>query len=612
MKQKKIKLKDSTLLKHALSGTRRYFLVGCVAVLFAVVTSYILPLALSFVTDYVLQGNDTQLLWFFKDLAARYSSEFLLQKSWILVLAIIAVAIINAAFSFLRQRSAAFAAEGMARNMRNELYSHLQDVPYDYHKHASAGDIVQRCSSDVDMIRRFVATQLLEILRVALMVVVSVVIMLQISARMTLITVCLLPVLLLVSYIFFTLVTKHFLRSDEAEGHLMTVLQENLSGARTVRAFGQQSSEREKFREINEEYKQINIKLSRIMGFFWGATDLAGSLQIVVAVVFGAYYAFTGMLTLGGFLIFSQFAVMLTFPVRQLGRILADFGKAKVSLGRLDEIINVPVEKEPGKALTPEIKGKIEFNDVHFCYADGYDDVLNGVNFKVEPGQTVAILGSTGSGKTSLVHLLQRLYECTAGEILIDGVNVNDIERHHLRRNIGMVLQEPFLYSRTILENLRITDPEAPEELVYESARIAAVHDVITKFDKGYDTVVGERGVTLSGGQKQRVAIARMLMQNAPILVFDDSMSSVDTETDSAIRAALRRRRKDVTTILISHRITTLSEADFIVVLEDGVVTQMGSHEQLLKQDGLYKRIADVQELSEESLLAEAKKEGEA
>jgi ATP-binding cassette subfamily B protein len=262
------------------------------------------------------------------------------------------------------------------------------------------------------------------------------------------------------------------------------------------------------------------------------------------------------------------------------------------------------VEVEPGLALEPEIRGHIQFKNVCFGY-DRYDDVLRDISFSVQPGQTVAILGATGSGKTSLVQLLQRLYPVTAGEIIIDGVNINDIARGHLRRNIGIVLQEPFLYSRTIKENIRIARPQAPDEDVYKMARVAAVHDVIQSFENGYDTVVGERGITLSGGQRQRVAIARMLMQKAPILIFDDSLSAVDTETDAAIRAALRMRRENTATFIISHRITTLCEADTILVLEKGRLVQQGTHQELLEQEGLYRRIAEIQNALEDELHTE-------
>ena len=309
----------------------------------------------------------------------------------------------------------------------------------------------------------------------------------------------------------------------------------------------------------------------------------------------GVIGVYRGTFTLGNVALFTTYVAMLTWPVRQLGRILADMGKAGVSLGRLDEILSAPVEQEPGKALAPSLSGDIVFDNVCFGY-ERYNDVLDGVSFTAKPGQTIAILGATGSGKTSLVQLLQRLYPRTAGSITIAGTDVNDIEHGHLRRNIGIVLQEPFLYSRTIMENIRICAPCSTKDDVYCAARTASVHDVIENFEQGYDTLVGERGVTLSGGQQQRVAIARTLMQNAPILIFDDSMSAVDSETDAAIRRSLLALNQDGITFLISHRITTLREADNILVLEDGRITQQGTHAQLIGQQGLYRRIAEIQD----------------
>ena len=381
-------------------------------------------------------------------------------------------------------------------------------------------------------------------------------------------------------------------------------MQENLTGVRVVRAFGQQKDEIEKFDRCSRDFRDKTFHLSKMLAVYWGGSDAMGYLQIAISLMAGIIMAVKGEITLGNMLIFTTYTGMLTWPVRQLGRILADLGKASVSLGRIDEILSAPAEEEPGSALKSEIHGKVEFKHVCFGY-DRFDDVLSDISFTANPGETIAILGSTGSGKTSLVQLLQRLYTCTAGEIDIDGVNINDIEHGHLRKNIGIVLQEPFLYSRTIMENIRMIDPRMSEEQVHEAARIACVHDVIEGFENGYDTVVGERGVTLSGGQKQRVAIARMLMQNAPILIFDDSMSAVDTETDASIRAALKHRRESTTTFIISHRITTLCEADKILVLEHGKLVEQGTHEELIAKPGLYRRIARIQNALEEELKQE-------
>ena len=362
------------------------------------------------------------------------------------------------------------------------------------------------------------------------------------------------PLLAVFSFVYFRQVQAQFLQADQAEGALSTVIQENLTGMRVVRAFAQERAELDKFTRANQTYRGRVMHLNTLMGLYWGASDTLGYLQIALSLCCGVWFAAKGELTLGQVLLFTTYTSMLTFPMRQLGRILADLGKADVSLTRLEDILCAPQEAEPGRALTPAIDGSVEFRHVSFAYPDGGGEALHDVSFTVQPGQTVGILGSTGAGKSTLVQLLQRLYPVTDGQVLLSGVDVKDIQRHHLRRSVGLVLQEPFLYGRTIGENIAIARPDADTQEVYDAARTAAVHDVIESFKEGYGTVVGERGVTLSGGQKQRVAIARTLLQHAPITIFDDSLSAVDAETDAAIREALARGQSG-TMFLISHRV---------------------------------------------------------
>ncbi|PKM40397.1 MAG: ABC transporter ATP-binding protein [Firmicutes bacterium HGW-Firmicutes-9] len=584
------------LVRELLQGHRRYIVYATISVLFATAFSYAVPYVTSFTLDYVIQGITTStpkfLLPIVESLGGR---SYFVNSLFLCGIALFLFTGLNCIFTFTRRQNIAYASEGMAEKLRNRLYRHLEDVPYDYHKHASTGDLVQRCTSDVDTVRRFVHLQLMEIVRTFVMFGLAAVVMFSVNVKMTLISLAFLPFLTASSFVYFKYVQKYFTGSDEAEGALSTMLQENLTGVRVVRAFGQQKSEIDKFTKLNETYRVKTYKLIKLLGFYWGLSDSVGYIQIALSLCMGVIGVYRGTFTLGNVAMFTTYVAMLTWPVRQLGRILADMGKAGVSLGRLDEILSAPVEQEPGKALSPDLTGDIVFDNVCFGY-DRYNDVLDGVTFTVKPGQTVAILGATGSGKTSLVHLLQRLYPRTAGSITIAGTDVNDIEHGHLRRNIGIVLQEPFLYSRTIMENIRICAPCSTEDDVYCAARTASVHEVIETFEQGYETLVGERGVTLSGGQQQRVAIARTLMQNAPILIFDDSMSAVDSETDAAIRRSLLALNQSGITFLISHRITTLREADMILVLEEGRITQQGTHAELIRQAGLYRRIAEIQD----------------
>lgn len=593
------------IIKRMLKGHKLILILSVLFLSLGIAASYAGPMIIGFTVDYVIGNAESPLpAWvmsWIEGLGGRY---FLRSNLYLCALAIVVSTSITGLGAFLRRYLVTVATEGMTKKLRDDLYWQLQNVPYDYYKHVSTGDLVQRCTSDVDTIRRFISQQLLEIIRTLVMTVLAAWVLFSLNLSLAAISLSIMPLLTIMSYIYFKRVRRYYTEADEAEGVMSATIQENLTGVRVVRAFDQQQSELAKFTARNKDHRDKTYRLLRLNSSFWGASDGFAFMQIGLSLVVGVYFAVSRGITLGTLWIFFSYTRMLVWPLRGIGRVLADMGKAAVALGRIAEIFSHPLEEEPGLALEPEISGHIEFKNVCFGY-DEYDDVLKGISFSVKPGQTVAILGSTGSGKTSLVQLLQRLYTATAGEITIDGVNINDISRGHLRRNIGIVLQEPFLYSRSIRENIRIASPATADEEVHSVARVAAIHDVIQGFERGYETMVGERGVTLSGGQRQRVAIARMLMQRAPILIFDDSLSAVDTETDAAIRAALRVRRENTATFIISHRIVTLCEADNILVLERGRLVQQGTHQQLLEQEGLYRRIAEIQNMLADELQLE-------
>lgn len=573
--------------------------LACVVAIFctavAAGASYLTPLVVSFTVDSVIDTQPMKLPSGLLHLVEQWGGrEFLMANLWVCALAVLCVSAVNGLFTYLRGRYAAKMGEGISRSLRNRLFYCLSHAPYSWHKASQTGDLIQRCTSDVDTVRRFIQNQLIQVLRTISMAVVAISIMLPISAPLTVVAVCLLPILVIFSFVYSKGVQKHFTTVDEAEGALTTALQENLTGMRVVRAFARQKQELEKYTVLNKHFRKVSLKLNTLMALYWGMSDCIGYLQIALVLVSGVFMAASGQVTTGNVILFTSYAGMLTFPMRQLGRILADLVMADVALGRLEEILAAPQEQEPGKALRPAIQGNIDFEQVCFGYEDDHREVLHNINFSVKAGQTVGILGSTGAGKSTLVHLLQRLYLPTSGRILLDGTDIRDIESQYLRSNIGIVLQEPFLFSRTIGENISLANPQATPEEYCGAARTACIHDVITSFQDGYETMVGERGVTLSGGQKQRVAIARMLVQNTPVCIFDDSLSAVDAETDASIRTALAARNTG-TTFLISHRISTLRQADLILVLEKGHIVQQGTHDQLAQQEGLYRRICLIQ-----------------
>ncbi|HHY82500.1 MAG TPA: ABC transporter ATP-binding protein [Clostridiales bacterium] len=596
-------MKRMKILFSYMQGNRLVYIGAILCVIISAFAAMIPSLIIQFAVDSVIGGKDAQLPSFLHNLINRIGGMVFIRKNlWVLGLCLIAVYLFNFLFVFLRGKWSAKASESIAKRLRDRLFEHLQNLPYDYHVKAETGDLIQRCTSDVETIRRFLAVQLVEVGRALFMLTGALIIMLSLDVRMTLLSLIVVPLIFGFSLVFFMKVQKAFLQADEAEGRLSNTLQENLTGVRVVRAFGRQAFETEKFDSRNVEYRDLSYKLVRILAVYWAVSDSIALLQIGIVVVVGAFLAARGEITLGTLLVFFSYVNMLLWPIRQLGRILSDMGKTLVSVGRIQEILDQEEETQDPGCIMPPIAGDIVFDNVSFEYEKGRP-VLKNISFEVKQGQTIAILGPTGSGKSSLIHLLQRLYDYTEGSITIGGVELKKIDKKWLRRNIGVVLQEPFLFSKTIRENIGIAKRSVTDREIYEASRIAAVHTFVEDFEQGYETPVGERGVTLSGGQKQRVAIARTLIPDTSILIFDDSLSAVDTETDAAIRKELRKRSKDVTTFIISHRIATLSEADKILVLEDGRLVQSGTHDELINQPGLYQRIWSIQSSLEQELM---------
>ena len=588
-----------------------HFLWALIATIMMVIIGFLTPLLLSEIVDSILGSEPFTMPDFLMNpINALGGRDFLRQNLWIPALALILMNVVNGVFTFIKGRSSAIASENIARKLRNDLYRHLQHLPFAYHVKAQAGELIQRCTSDVDTIRRFLAVQVMEVVNTVLMVVIAMSILLPRSVPITLYSLILVPPLFCFATWFFKMVHKSFEVADEADGVLNAVLQESLSGVRVVRAFGQQEREVEKFDRVNNDLRKKNLRLNELLAIYWGGGDAISMTQTLLTLVVCIIYACNGWITVGTLIVFPSTLGMLLFPIRQLGRTLSDAGKAMVSMKRVQAILHEEAEPDEPNALKPDLHGDIVFDHVSFAYPDDNVPVLRDVSFTIPAGKTAAGPGGTGSGKSTMMYLLQRLYAPTSGKITIGGVDIQQIDRKYLRAHVGLILQEPFLYSKSIRENVGITAPEQEAERIEHAADIASASGFIAKADKGWETVVGERGVTLSGGQKQRIAIARTLLKDNNILIFDDSLSAVDTETDAQIRAALRHEQKDVTTLIISHRVTTLSQADLILVLENGQITQQGTHAELCSQPGLYQRINSIQNALEEELTQAKAAEG--
>lgn len=579
------KYRKLNLIRRFFDGSKGYFAAAVAASLAATVLNALTPQIFRFSIDSVLGGG-------------KYT--YLADHLWILSLLLIAVAALSGIAQYICRSNTAMAGENFAKNMRDALFAHVQKLPMDWHDQNQTGDIIQRCTSDVEVIRNFVVTQLLEVFRTVFLVVISFVMMLYMNVKLSLVVLAFVPVVVLYSAVFYRLIAKRFVDADEAEGELSTVVQENATGVRVVRAFGREKFEMDRFREKNEIFAKLWIRLGTLSGLYWGIGDLITGFQVVAVIVLGTIEAVHGTISVGEFIAFASYNTTLVWPIRGLGRILSDMSKAGVSFERVDYIIRAEEENYTGQGRK-EGTGRtdtfdIRFEHVNFSYESG-KEVLSDVDFSIPQGYTFGILGGTGSGKSTIVQLLTRLYELEDGQgrICIGGKDIREIPLEQLRSCIGMVLQEPFLYSRTIRENIAACAPGASIEEIRRAAETACVDESVMSFPDGYDTLVGERGVTLSGGQRQRVAIARMLLQKAPILVFDDSLSAVDSQTDSMIRKALSDDMEQATVILISHRITTLMGADQILVLNQGRVEEMGTHYELIKKQGIYRRIYDIQ-----------------
>lgn len=580
------------------------FLGAMISTVMIVLIGFATPVLLAETIDSVLGTAPSTLpAWVLQPIEALGGRAFLRENLWILGAVLVGLNLLNGVFTFFKGRLSAVASENIALTLREQLYSHLQRLPFSYHVKAATGDLIQRCTSDVDTIRRFLSVQIMEVVNTLLLVTLSLVILLGKNVSITLYSMILIPALFLFAMWFFGRVHKGFRVMDEAEGKMSAVLQENLTGVRVVRAFGQQQREVEKFDEASGDFRKKAKHLNDLLAIYWGGGDALSMLQSMITLLICVVYASRGEITVGTLIIFTTYVGQLLFPIRQLGRTLSDAGKSLISMERIQDILSEPAEPDEPNALKPDLHGDIVFDHVSFAY-DNEEPVLKDVSFTIPAGKTVAVLGGTGSGKSTLMYLMQRLYEPTSGTISIGGVPLNKIDRDYLRSHVGLILQEPFLYSKSIRDNVGIALKEPTMERVVDAARIACAEGFISKADQGWDTLVGERGVTLSGGQKQRVAIARTLLKDNHILIFDDSLSAVDTETDAQIRAALQNRAQGVTTLIISHRITTLSQADFILVLEDGKVADQGTHAELCARPGLYQRINNIQNVLEEELNA--------
>jgi len=593
-------------------GQRLLYVSAVLALVVSAALMYLPPLIRMWAIDHVIDNKPIAAPSMLLSVIDFFGGTSVLARNlWIAGLMMILATCISGLFTYYKGRWTAVTAEAVAKSVRERLYDHLQHLPAKYHDKADTGDTVQRCSSDVETVRSFLADSAVEVGRGVIQLAVGLPVMIWVNAKMAVASVILMPIIVGFSVVFFMLVRHKFRLSDEAEGAMTTVLEENLTGIRVVRAFGRGDFENRKFAARNAEYRRRWSGVVRVFAVFWSVSDGMCMMQIAIVTITGAWLLMAdwgkpGGLTVGGFIAYMTFVHLFMWPIRQLGRLLADFGKATVSMDRIFEILRQRRESncEADAASAPRMSGELAVE--HLTFAHDRHAVLNDVSFRIRQGETLALLGPSGSGKSTLVNLLLRLYDYDEGTIRLDGTELRELDRKHARAQFGAVLQETFLYSKTVRDNIRLGGHNPDDSRVAEAARMACVDETIREFDKGYDTLVGERGVTLSGGQRQRVALARAVLSDPPVLILDDALSAVDTRTESMILDALRGRRGRRTTLLIAHRLSTLMQADRILVLDGGRIVQDGTHEELLGREGLYRRLWNIQSSLEEDLRGEA------
>ncbi|MDA0871326.1 MAG: ABC transporter ATP-binding protein [Firmicutes bacterium] len=591
-------------------GLYHYILLAIVLLIFSRITYSMIPLFTQYVLKRLLEQpgiGDTEVynqvnlpeifIRFFES-----ANSFLNEILYVAII-LMSLQVVRFLFRFIELSIRGFVRHTMGQNLRLKIYEHIQKLPYKFHNNTDSGDLIQRSTSDIETSVNFLSRTLMDMIFLLSTLVFGAYQLYVLNGTLTIILLTIIPFVGVASVWYFRKNDKMYHDVEEAESKMMTVIQENLSSARIVRAFGNEAYEIEKLRIKNDHHRDMRLRTGKIVSKFWGTMDFIGISQYVLVIGLGIYFMNQNQMDAAQIAAALGLVGMLIWPIRGLGHILNDYAKALAASKRIYEILNLETEYVKNGTMTPEIKGHLVFEHVSFKFDDTENILFKDLSFEILPGETVAFIGRTGSGKSTLMNMLMRMYEYQSGHIYLDGVELRDIEKTYLRSHLGVVLQEPFLFSKTVYDNIAIANRKADRSKIMMAAQAASLEKDIKTFQQGYDTLVGEKGTTLSGGQKQRVAIARILVSEKPVLIFDDALSAVDTQTDLLIREALSKMNKKQTTLIITHRMTTAKEADKIIVIDQGFVQAVGNHEVLSKQAGLYQELWKIQGKLEEDFL---------
>ncbi|MER3404957.1 MAG: ABC transporter ATP-binding protein [Chloroflexota bacterium] len=576
-----------TILRRLFRYSLRYWqslALGYICLLVVTLFNLVVPRLLKEVIDRGLYGRD---------------GGFVLVAALLVIL----INVCKGVFAFGRVYFTEFVSQRVAYDLRNELYDRLQHLSFAYHDRAQTGEIMSRATSDVDQIRLFSGQGILHIINTVLLMALILVIMFSMHARLALLSLLIVPPLAFTAISYGTHIRPMFGRVQQQFAIVAAVLQENIAGVRVVKAFAREDYEIEKFRRENQLLIERNLRAMRAWAFVQPLFPFLTGLGTVLLLWSGGRDAINGEISVGTLVAFNSYLMMLAQPVRQLGWIINVVSRAVASGERIFEILDArsPVQEKPGAIALGRSKGHVVFEHVHFAYHSGLP-VLHDITFEARPGQVIGLVGATGSGKTTIVNLIPRFYDVTSGRVLVDGHDVRDVTLESLRRNIGIVLQDPFLFSASVAENIAYGRPDATMDEIIAAAKAAQAHDFIMRLEDGYNTHLGERGVNLSGGQRQRISIARALCMDPRILILDDATSSVDMETEHLIQQALKTLLEGRTTFIIAQRLTSVKDADLILVLDRGRIVERGTHDELVRRGGIYARIYALQLRDQEEL----------
>ena len=579
----------------ATKNSRLIYLFAMISMVISQMINALLPIILWSSVDSII-GDEPFKFKLIKKIVDLFGGKLYIRNHiYIIALFIVIISAIGGLFVFLKTVFANIATERIAKNLRDDIYTHLEFINYKYISKTSPGDIIQRSTSDIETIKRLLSLQFVEILSSISIFTFSLIIMFTLNVKVALICAFGCFIIGSVSYLFYSNVKKLFMKLDEAEAKLTHTVSENVSHIRVIKAFNREKFHYDLFKIDNENLKKRQFNFSVLNAVYWSVTNLTTFLLMGSVIGYGGYLAIKNVISFGDLAAFTSYVNLMIWPIRSLTRILADSGKATVAIKRIEEILQFPEEDMISGIKKVNIKGGVRFENVGFKYDTSDDFSIRNISFEIKPDQVLGITGTTGSGKTTLVSLILRLFEPTEGTIYLDGYNIKDLNKEFLRENIAIVLQEPYLYNISIKDNIMITNDTVTDKMVVDAAKTANVHKDIMSFEEGYNTISGEGGVNLSGGQKQRIAIARAILKSTPLLILDDSLSAVDMKTDKNIRNALNTMPNKPTLIIISNRLASLVQADLILVLEKGNIIQKGTHEELIREEGFYKNIFEIQ-----------------